>query len=38
MPELILRAEEIAEAELEAERLERIRILNMTPVVYLTPR
>lgn len=34
MPDFIARAEEILEAELEAEK-ERIRILNITPVSFL---
>lgn len=36
LPDFIVLAEEILEAELEAER-ERIRILNKTPVAVLTP-
>ena len=37
MPDFIAKAEEILEAELEAER-ERIRILNITPVNFLGSR
>ena len=37
LPEFIARADEILEAQLEAER-ERIRILNRTPVPFLTLR
>ena len=37
MPEFIARADEILEAQLEAEH-ERIRILNRTPVPFLTHR
>ena len=37
MPDFIALADEILEAEIQAE-LERIRILNKTPVPYLNPR
>lgn len=37
MPDFIAQAEELLEAELEAER-ERIRLLNLTPVNFLNPR
>ena len=37
MPDFIVRADEILEAEIQAE-LERIRILNRTPVPYMNPR
>ena len=41
MPDFIVRADEILEAEIQAEiraELERIRILNRTPVPYMNPR
>lgn len=37
LPDFVAQADEILEAELEAER-ERIRILNKTPVNFLNPR
>ena len=44
MPDFVLKAEKIAEKELKAEKArlaaeeERIRILNITPLIFVNPR